>query len=378
MPFSFRLSLCLLALNLSPVDAALGQSQPPSSALSIRYSARGKTVAFGLSALGLLQVDSRAQGSASEPLEEAALRLVIEKYFSAYGKKDLAGVVALWSEKSPDLATYKQGLQQQFTSEELSFGSPAISGAKVEGEKASLRVTDCADIHSNLKSRQKSEQVLANNLELIKEGVEWKLWRYASAAEELAVALVNADTKAELEALLAKEKELVGIELGRALLAQGQRLKNRGSYQRAIDISKLALDIAEQAGDKGVAAGALRGVGNVQLSQGNYTEALEQYHKSVRISEEIARQGRHRQIAEQHRDCSLLGRQLRRSAGAVSQESENLRGDRRQGRHRQIAEQHRDCSLLARQLPRSAGAASEESENLRGNRRQVSHCQHAE
>ena len=286
MLFSFRLSLCLLALNLSHVDAALGQSQSPSSALSIRYSARGKTVAFGLSALGLPQVDSRAQGSASESLEEVTLRAVIEKYFSAYGKKDLAGVVALWSEKSPDLATYKQGLQQQFTNKELSFGSPAISRVEVEGEKASLRVT-IALTSIDLKSRRKSERLLANNLELIKEGVGWKVWRYASATEDLAAALAKADTEAEQEELLAKEKELVRIELGRALLAQGQGLTTRGSYQRAIDTYKLALEIAEQVGDKRGAAAALLGIGNVHLYQGNYTKALEDYHKSLRIAEEI-------------------------------------------------------------------------------------------
>jgi len=54
--------------------------------------------AFCLSVLGLLQVNSRAQTAATAPSEEAALRAVIESYFSAYGKKDLAGLVALWSE----------------------------------------------------------------------------------------------------------------------------------------------------------------------------------------------------------------------------------------------------------------------------------------
>jgi CHAT domain-containing protein len=224
--------------------------------------------------------------AASAPSEEATLRAVIESYFSAYGKKDLAGLVALWSEKSPDLVTYKQRLQQQLTNEELSFGSPAISRVKVEGEKASLRVTiGLASIE--VKSRQKREQRLASDIELVKEGGEWKVWRYTSATEELAAALAKADTKAEREGLLAEEKELVRIELGRALLAQGTQLYRQGSYQRAMDISKLALEIAEQAGDKGVAAGALHRIVNVHWSQGNYSEALEQIQKSLRINEEI-------------------------------------------------------------------------------------------
>src|SRR5688572_10965335 len=188
MLFSFRFSLCLLALNLSATDAVLAQSQSSSTALSTQYLVRGRTSAFGLSALVLPQVDSRGQMAASAPSEEATLRAVIESYFSAYGKKDLAGLVALWSEKSPDLVTYKQRLQQQLTNEELSFGSPAISRVKVEGEKASLRVT-IGLTSIEVKSRQKREQQLASNIELVKEGREWKVWRYTSATEELAAAL---------------------------------------------------------------------------------------------------------------------------------------------------------------------------------------------
>jgi CHAT domain-containing protein/predicted negative regulator of RcsB-dependent stress response len=371
MLFSFRLSLCLLALNLSPVDAALSQSQSPSSALSIGYSARGKTVAFGLSALSLLQVDSRAQDSASEPLEEPVLHLVIEKYFSAYGKKDMAGLVALWSKKSPDLATYKHRLQQQFANEELSFGNPAISRVKVEGEKASLRVT-VGLTSVEVKSGQKREQQLASNIELVKEGEEWKVWRYASATEELAEALVKADTEAERERLLAEEKELVRIELGRALLAQGQQLMSRGSYQRAVDIYKLALEIAEQAGDKGAAAVALRGIGNAHLSQGDYSGALEQYRKSLRINEEIGdkniiarslnnignihyMQGDYTEALEQHRKSLRIKEEIGDKAG-IARSLNNIGNVHwAQGDYTKALEQYRKSLKINEEIGDKAG-----------------------
>ena len=104
MSFAFRMSLCLLTLGLN----------------------------FSAPALAL------PQSTSSTPFEEASLRVVVEEYFSAYGKKDLAGVVALWSERSPSLATYKRSLEQRFASEDLSFGRSAISRVKVESEKASL------------------------------------------------------------------------------------------------------------------------------------------------------------------------------------------------------------------------------------------------
>src|SRR5262249_27947399 len=97
----------------------------------------GVMFALGLSAFIFPKVDSLAQERFPATIEEAALRVVVEKYFIAYGKKDLAGVVSLWSEKSPHLATYKQSLQQQFTNEDLSFGNPTISQVTLESQKAS-------------------------------------------------------------------------------------------------------------------------------------------------------------------------------------------------------------------------------------------------
>jgi CHAT domain-containing protein/tetratricopeptide (TPR) repeat protein len=286
MSFSFRLSLCLIALNSSLVSPALARSQSLSCSLAKQHSTGEMMLTFRHFGFGLPQGDSRAQGNSSVPLEEAVLRAVVERYFSAYGRKDLAGVVALWSERSPDLATHRQRLQQQFTNEDLSFGSPVISRVKAESEKAGLRVT-IALTSINLKSQQKSDQRLVLIFELVKESSEWKVWRYATAAEDLAVALVKADTEAEREGLLAEEKELVTIELGRALLTQGQQLISQDSYRRAIDIYKLALEIAGRSGDKGVTADALRSIGNVHWWQGNYTEAPEQYQKCLKIYGEI-------------------------------------------------------------------------------------------
>jgi CHAT domain-containing protein/Tfp pilus assembly protein PilF len=330
--------------------------------------------AFCLSVLVLLQVNSRAQSAATAPSEAAALRAVIESYFSAYGKKDLAGLVALWSEKSPELATYKQRLQQQLTNEELSFGNPVISLVKVEGEKASLRVT-IGLTSIEVKGGQKREQRLASNIELVKEGGEWKIWRYASATEELAAALVKADTEVEREGLLAEEKELVRIELGHALLAQVTQLYRRGSYQRAMDISKLALEIAEQAGDKGVAADALRGIGNAHRSQGNYTEALEQHRKSLRISEEIGDkagiantlndignvhdlQGNYTEALEQFQKSLRIKEEIGNKAGIANTLNNIGIVHDLQGNYSEALEQYRKSLRIKEEIGNKAGIAS--------------------
>ena len=252
MSFALRMSLCLMTLGLNLSGPALALPQSTSSA----------------------------------PFEEASLRVVVEEYFSAYGKKDLAGVVALWSESSPSLAAYKQSLERQFTSEDLSFGLSAISRVKVESEKASLRVT-IALTSINRKNQQKSEQRLVRIFEFIREGKQWKVWRYAPAAEDLARALAKAGNEAERAGLLAEEKELVGVELGRALLTQGNQLFSQSDYKQAMEIYKLALEIVEPLNNKYLTAIAIFGIGNVHRLQSNYSQALEQYQKYLKISEEI-------------------------------------------------------------------------------------------
>jgi CHAT domain-containing protein/Tfp pilus assembly protein PilF len=239
-----------------------------------------------ISVLDFVQIDSRAQSAASTPSEEAALRAVVESYYVACGKKDLAGVIALWSEKSPNLAAYRQTLQQQFASEDLSYGSPAVWLVKVENERASLRVT-IALTSINLKSQQKSDRRLILSFELVKEGGAWKVWRSASAAEDLAEALVKADSQTERAELLTEERELVTAELWQALLTQGRRLSDQGSYNLAKEINELALEVAERCGDKSAMARALVNIGRAYWSQGRYAQALEQYQRSLKISEEI-------------------------------------------------------------------------------------------
>jgi CHAT domain-containing protein/uncharacterized protein HemY len=246
----------------------------------------GLTLALGMSAVAFVQVNSRAQSAASASSEEDGLRSVVEKCFVACSKKDLAGVVALWSEKSPNLATFKQSLQRQFANEELPDGSPAITRVKVEKERASLQAT-IAQTSINLKSRRQSDRRLIVNFELVKEAGAWKVWRCASAAEDLAEALVKMDSQTERVKMLEQEKELASIELGRALLTQGERLSSQGLFARAVEMCELALHLAEKLDEKGFMVEALLTLGWVDEAQGNYPQALARYQQGLKVAEEI-------------------------------------------------------------------------------------------
>src|SRR5262249_28088293 len=143
------------------------------------------------------------------------------------------------------------------------------------------------------KSEDTVEKIEKKNrtIQLKNEGGIWKVWKFTSSEEEMAEALVKADSKAGRAGVLAEEKKLLTVELGQALLTHGHQLSRQGSYSRAVEIYELAMDLAEQLGDKKLMASTLRGFGNIHQSRGNYTEALEQYQKSLKISEEIGDKG---------------------------------------------------------------------------------------
>jgi CHAT domain-containing protein/tetratricopeptide (TPR) repeat protein len=239
-------------------------------------------LAISLLAPGFVQADSRPQTADSRQSEVPALRAVIEKYFIAYGKKDLASVLALWSEKSPGLAKYKQSLQQQFTASELSVGSPAVSRVKLEDDRARVRVT-IAVTSTNQKNQQKREE--SRNFEMVKEGGEWKVWRNDSATDDLAASLVKADNETERAKLLQDEKELVTGELVQALIRQGPPFVFQGDYAQALTIYGFARAIAEQIGDNVKVASALNAAGGVYALQGNIAEALDNLQTGLMLSE---------------------------------------------------------------------------------------------
>ena len=261
MSSAFRVSPLSLALSLSLICPVFSQSQsssPPSSA--------PLTVA-------------RAQA-------ESDLRAVVEKYFALYAGKDLEGLMGLWSERSPDHASFKQSLQGQFAAENYSFSLPAISRLKVEGARASLRATVNL-MAINLKNNQKREQRIARNFVLVSEDGKWKVWRSAPAENDLAEALAKSKTEAEREGLLADEKELAPSELALALCDQGDRFYNQGRYPEALSIYRLEQKLADQIGAKTGVARAFNHIGNVHLQQGDYSRALESFQTSLTMSEAL-------------------------------------------------------------------------------------------
>ena len=219
------------------------------------------------------------------PSSEAALRATIDRLYAAYASKDLASLVALWSDKAPDLEAYKQAALRMFKSEHHLFSKPSISSVKVVGLRASLRVTiDRKTVEAQTK--RESTERLIRNYAFVKERGRWKIWRESSATPDFAEALVAA-TPPERQRLLLSETELVSVALRRALVGEGNALYVEGQYQEALGVYRLAHTVAVQIKDREGIAVTLLNIGSAYFEQGSYERALENYQQALTLFEEL-------------------------------------------------------------------------------------------
>jgi CHAT domain-containing protein/tetratricopeptide (TPR) repeat protein len=221
--------------------------------------------------------------------DEISIRLLIEKFFAAYEKRELNELLGLWSEKSPDLATNKKALEATFTAtQKLEINALAIGKITVNGDKASLRLAlEVNAIDAKTGKQAQGFGKLNRTLHLVKESGEWKIWQNLSNEEELAAALVEAKTDAEREQLLAADRELATVALVQALLTQGRRLIGQSKNGQAYVIYSIAGEIAYQLDDKKGSMAVLQGIANIGAARNYSLQALEYYKRTLKIAEEI-------------------------------------------------------------------------------------------
>ncbi|MGH9899348.1 MAG: tetratricopeptide repeat protein, partial [Pyrinomonadaceae bacterium] len=227
----------------------------------------------------------------AQSADDTALGALAKEFFAAYQKQDLDGLMLLWSEKSPDLRSSKQNFQQTFAAiDKIEVKNLLVRQIKVDGTKATVRVVIESSESSAVDAKIKPAVgfgKMDRTLHCVKEDGKWKVWQSLSSEEELAAALVEAKTDVERKTMLESAKDLVTVELGKALFSQGRRLYEQGNYPKALIIYQLALDMSNRFEDKRVIADSLRGIGTVHDSQGNYTLALEYYQRSLKLTEEL-------------------------------------------------------------------------------------------
>jgi CHAT domain-containing protein len=220
--------------------------------------------------------------------DEAALRAVVAEFYAAFERKDVAALMGLWSADSPWHAKVKKEVEDQSAAADLAFTNLAVTTLGVEGDRA--RVRAAVDVRVTNRQTQRTQQDRAlYEIELVREGAAWKLWRSVSAWKALAERLLKAPGEAERAALVEREKELVSRRLALALVVEGNEALNRRDYKEAMRAAQFARDFAERLQDRAARCEAWLFTGNAHRQQAEYDEALRAYGQCLALSGEQKR-----------------------------------------------------------------------------------------
>src|ERR1051325_7481173 len=99
----------------------------------------GIHVVLSWSCLLLLACSSVPRIAAAQSVgDDAAIRTLVEKFFDLHKKRDPDGLMALWSEKSPDFVARRQLFRKPFIAYKFHLKSLTIRQINVNNDNASV------------------------------------------------------------------------------------------------------------------------------------------------------------------------------------------------------------------------------------------------
>jgi tetratricopeptide (TPR) repeat protein len=246
------------------------------------------SLALSLSFVSPVLSQSQSSNAAQTPAE-TAVRSVAEKYFALQVRKDLDGLMGLWSSKSPQLEARKKSATELFaSSNEIALKSFAVRQVYVAGDKARVRVE--ADMHVIEAKTGKEKDGYGKQhqtLEFVRESDGWKVVKELATYDELANALLAAKSDEERAVLLRNEPELVTPELSRALGRSSDQLRSEKKYAPALNAAQLALKLSDQLNDRLGQGLAWELIGRAYRAQLDFRRGLENYQKALAVFEDL-------------------------------------------------------------------------------------------
>jgi CHAT domain-containing protein/Tfp pilus assembly protein PilF len=237
-------------------------------------------------ALGHSLVASANLANAQSADDVSLVRNATRNFFEASQRKDVDGLLSLWSAKAPELTAFTEAVKKSFAEVgNIELQSLEIHRVTVEGAQSIVRLT--VEMQANdLKSGKPAAGFGRGNrtLRFAKEDGRWKLWQYRASEEELALALLSAKTASDQTALLEAEQELLTSELLRVLRTHAETFNQQGDLSQALVALRLTQLIGEKIADDSAVAFAVNRIGVLYYQRGEYQPALDMFVKLLPMS----------------------------------------------------------------------------------------------
>jgi CHAT domain-containing protein/Tfp pilus assembly protein PilF len=221
--------------------------------------------------------------------DQAAVRRVVEQLFADYQREDLTSVMALWSEKAPDLYANRQSMLEAFaTYQTIQVKGINVTKVTVEGDKATAQLTLELNLVTMPPGTSVTPKRTTRALQMVRENGTWRVWKYGTTSEdELAAAISATKSPEEAMVLLRAQPDLMTTDLVGALVKQVKELSNQNKSAPALVACKLALNVSQQLSDKTGMSVSLRLKGDIYRMQGDNKQAREYYDQSLKLAEEV-------------------------------------------------------------------------------------------
>ena len=246
-------------------------------------SHRGLAAALFLCGVAACLLNGVTPLTSAQSSDEAALRALVDKFYDAFQKKNLDGLMSLWCEQCPERAQARRSLRKTFAMDErVEARVLALSRLELNGERARARVSvELSAAEAAAVAPARGLGRLEQTFEFRKSGGVWKVWRYAPSEDDLAAALASAEKEEEREALLAADKELLTPRLVKALLNKGLDLLKVKNQSRSLATYQTALEMARRLEDRSLTAAVLRAIGYFYYFGRQNEQAADYYKQSL-------------------------------------------------------------------------------------------------
>jgi len=237
---------------------------------------------------GLPALSAVAQTKSDPDTRHVFVEFVMRAY-RAYEHKDREVLLSLCSARSPHCPEFQQMIERQLAfvaNVKLELKRILILKAEIHNDRAEVRVL--ANMSGVVEDGRPAEGLPESDhtLYLINEAGHWKLWRFAETAEEFSDNYLKATTDGARANLIAKAQPIT-IGFVRGLLEEGRSLlEDRGEDLNAAAILQLVSQVADSSDIEG-RAGAMVGLGDVYLAQGDYVRAADNYQKVLTLAEQF-------------------------------------------------------------------------------------------
>lgn len=221
----------------------------------------------------------------AQSTEEAILRALVEQYFSAYVREDLAALGQLWGASA--FAARQKELEKLFADyDRIEVRALTVRQFQAEGERARLRVAlESSAVNAKTGKPANGFGKQNRSFHFVKENNVWKLQQEEATEEELANLFMAAKTTEARQQVLQAEREFLTETLIRAWQEQATMLRRIGKIPEArarLDLANVVADFAEL---KKVKAELAIEVGLIYLMQGQFENALPYLTDALRQSE---------------------------------------------------------------------------------------------